>query len=654
MFELTFWDSSTWLPVAVFNIRIALLFGVVFIFTWVFKSATAAWRHVLWMTAFGALILLPLAGRIAPQWHIGLLPAPSPSQQELIHEPFHPAPASLAAESVEPSIPQTTLVPNTASHESSVTPAPVASSLRLSIPLGLLLWMFGFSLLMSRVVFGTLRLRRIKQQSQELIDDNALHMLIEEKRRFQIRVPIEVYLSSEITSPLTAGWTRPVIVLPSHYHTLSAQKRRTILLHELAHIKRRDTLWQALVHLATAVFWFNPMVWMAAKRCTLEREQACDELVLHHSERPSDYAHLLLEFAELKHQMALSGITMAGHSQLEGRLLSILSNKRTFRPLSRATIWKTAITTLALVLMVGTFTPVSDAQPNRQILDSPHEALILESLSLAVHDRDDDVREEAIKTLGRIKSAKATQLLYDALNSEDADDQIRAAKLLLKRGETEAISSFTRDLQHEEPDARERAAKILRKIAHPTTLPALVQALHDEHAEVREEVARAIAELRTSEVIPPLSEALQDSDTDVREIAAWGLGEAKDPAALPLLFAALNDPEAKVRKAAIESIGDIRVSQSAVHIHALIHDHNRNVRREAVKVLEELRAPASVPVLIEALRDEYYKVREQAAEALGEFRDPRAIVPLSAALHDKSDNVRKEAANALGNYYNEE
>ena len=100
------------------------------------------------------------------------------------------------------------------------------------------------------------------------------------------------------------------------------------LAHELAHVKRRDCFTQAMAHLACAAYWFNPLVWIAARRLRAERESACDDLVLAAGTRGSDYAEHLLDIARSLRSGAWptwSAVTMAHRSQLEGRLMAILN-----------------------------------------------------------------------------------------------------------------------------------------------------------------------------------------------------------------------------------------------------------------------------------------------------------------------------------------
>src|SRR5260370_16847293 len=87
--------------------------------------------------------------------------------------------------------------------------------------------------------------------------------------------------------PLTWGILRPKLLLPEEADEWPDERRRAVLMHELAHVRRRDGLTQWLGLTACAAYWFNPLAWWAASRLWSEREQACEHIVFDAAEPPS-------------------------------------------------------------------------------------------------------------------------------------------------------------------------------------------------------------------------------------------------------------------------------------------------------------------------------------------------------------------------------
>ncbi len=149
-----------------------------------------------------------------------------------------------------------------------------------------------------------------------------LRRIVRGAREVKSTWPVPVLTSPRVSGPLVSGFLSPVIVLPDDASSWTASRRRAVLAHEIAHVRRRDPLTLALAHLATIVYWFHPLCWLAAGRMRAESERACDDAALRIGLLPSDYAGHLLDLARAFNPQP--AIPMASTSHLESRVKSIL------------------------------------------------------------------------------------------------------------------------------------------------------------------------------------------------------------------------------------------------------------------------------------------------------------------------------------------
>jgi TonB family protein len=135
-----------------------------------------------------------------------------------------------------------------------------------------------------------------------------------------------VLLSGDVAVPFTCGLTRPRILLPASAITWTAATLQAVLLHERAHIRRRDLVTQAAAQMVACLWWFQPGVWLLRSRLRAESEFACDAEVLCAGLRPSDYASELLSIARkaVACQVPSSAIGILHSSRLEQRVESVL------------------------------------------------------------------------------------------------------------------------------------------------------------------------------------------------------------------------------------------------------------------------------------------------------------------------------------------
>jgi beta-lactamase regulating signal transducer with metallopeptidase domain len=264
------------------------------------KSASA--RHLAWAGAFGMLLALPVLAALLPSLTQILLPAPP----------------QLAAIPISNETLMMAPVPNPPSHDYFNF-----DTSDIVLALGVL-WLVGFVLILGRFAIGAACLAVLKHRSRPF----ALAPGDEPKVATRGR-ECELRLCERDTGPVTWGVLRPIILLPRTAISWPRERLHAVLLHELAHIRRRDSLANMISQAACALYWPNPLVWIAAAKLRREAEIAADDAVINAGIKPSTYASELLALAQefRARQTAFAGMAlfMAQPSSLEARVESVLA-----------------------------------------------------------------------------------------------------------------------------------------------------------------------------------------------------------------------------------------------------------------------------------------------------------------------------------------
>lgn len=297
------------------------------------RRAPAAARHFLWSLAIVALLVLPIASSALPAWlvRIPIAPAAAPvvtgaPGADVI--PNDAARANLAARVNLPPRDGSSL--QSGSHQERLTPAGALTALFAVYAAGVLL-------LLARIGFEPVALRRLTRASREVADPSWRRLLGEVSQRLGVRGRVRLLRHAGDSMPLTFGTLAPVIVVPASADGWTEDRRRAVLLHELAHVARADCFTQRLTACVCALYWPHPGVWYAARRLRAERELACDDRVIAAGAAADDYASHLLEIAHTFRAAPLpaTAVGMARVRHLEQRLLAILDDARNRAALGR-------------------------------------------------------------------------------------------------------------------------------------------------------------------------------------------------------------------------------------------------------------------------------------------------------------------------------
>ena len=169
------------------------------------------------------------------------------------------------------------------------------------------------------------------------------------------------------SAPFTYGLIKPKVLIPHDSTDWTPRRIQSTLLHEAAHLRRRDPLVRFLATLARAFFWFHPLVWLAHRQLIQSQEQTCDLHALSHGIAPDDYAEDLLASATHSHLTPSEALSMARWSQLGNRIRLILNPKKPTTMKSNILLTTLTLTVTAGLASLGFAKPTApkkDAEKN--------------------------------------------------------------------------------------------------------------------------------------------------------------------------------------------------------------------------------------------------------------------------------------------------
>lgn len=182
----------------------------------------------------------------------------------------------------------------------------------------LLLWLAGAVVMALRLALDAWHATRLSREPAPVEWVNAVHRL---GRDWMPGVALYV---AAVAVPQVVGIRRPVLLAPRDLATrLPVAERDAVLLHELAHVRRRDFLWNLLQRCMLVLVWFQPVVWWLHGQLARERELCCDALAVHHGASPLVLGKALVRLAE-NHARSDLSMGIAGRGELATRVHRLL------------------------------------------------------------------------------------------------------------------------------------------------------------------------------------------------------------------------------------------------------------------------------------------------------------------------------------------
>jgi len=343
------------------------------------RRQPAASRHLVWALALGAVLLVPVLTPLVPSWSVPALPRvavqPSAAAAERVAVAVavrpaleggrRAAPLPAVRADAERTVPVGVGAGTTEAAPSRVARVADRVPAAAGIPWGAVLfvvWLAGALVVGAGIALGVARTWYLAGHARPVKSGRLWDVAERMAARLGITRHVAVLQHRGSCMPMTWGLERPCILLPSEADDWPDDLLHTVMLHELAHVKRFDYLTQLIARLACALHWFNPLVWLAARRLRIERELACDDEVLRAGSRASDYAVHLLEMAlSLRARPFLASVAMARASQLSERLRAVLDAGRSRGALTSSFVISATLCAALVALTVAAAAPGQSA-----------------------------------------------------------------------------------------------------------------------------------------------------------------------------------------------------------------------------------------------------------------------------------------------------
>jgi len=309
-------------------IKGAFVFFMVYCIIRIFKNLSSDYKHLLWFFVICGLLVIPIASTFAPILNFRVLSdvASLPAQPDAV--------TSL-------SVPVRTI-----NHGLSWS------------SWALIIWVTGIVVSSLRILIGKITLFHLAKRAHTKVDEKYMHILMKLKKELGITKEVILLKSKKCTIPFTCRIFKPIIVLPYDMDDWPKERIRLVVIHELAHIRRKDNLTQFIARMICSLFWLIPFVWIAYSNLYLEQEKAADSFVIQTKAEPVDYAKQLLCFACCtREHIMLAGLFLSKGRKmlLEKRIENVLNFKRDNTLLKEGRTLKTIKLILGVILILTVF-----------------------------------------------------------------------------------------------------------------------------------------------------------------------------------------------------------------------------------------------------------------------------------------------------------
>lgn len=278
-------------------------------------------------------------------------------------------------------------------------------------------WVAGIVLLTVRCIGGMIILRRMIHKFCEPVSEHWQHRLDVLRSKLKCNNRIRLLMSREVCVPLTFGWLRPVIVFPAaQLMAMPPEQVDAILLHEIAHVFRKDYFFNLIQNLVEILFFYHPVTWWLSAAIRRERENCCDDIAVQCSGDFRSYAEALLHLGSQKVlKPALAMPATGRRHQLVKRVKRIMEGKKMNRyGLKRLPAISFLIAGMAIVALISTGDIMADdSMDSEAICDHMKKVEVIRMDDLDISMIEDGVNDQQKKLQITLKDGKIEKIMKD-------------------------------------------------------------------------------------------------------------------------------------------------------------------------------------------------------------------------------------------------
>lgn len=483
------------------------------------------------------------------------------------------------------------------------------------------LWLAGVAALSARLVVQWCAMTRLRTQAVSSPDHQWQQAFCSLRDQLGVSTAVRLVRSTLAETPMVVGWLAPVVLVPaSAFTALSAEQLRSILAHELSHIRRYDHLVNAAQLVIETLLFFHPAIWWLSRQARIERENCCDDAAVHASGNPRLLAEALARLESLRIAHPPTALAANG-GLLMNRITRILGAPNAMGATSSR--WpRVAALAAAAVFTVAGFT---HAAALRSSLEPPTEAEIdayLESVIARLQEGIDAGQITVEQANAKLEAVQAHLALKLRLAGRtDATAAAAGARGVHRSGdEVERLKALQSEVREERNVVAQQMAELtsrLRALEQAGTLTddeartslEALQRMRERQVAIAGALDAATARLHSHLQSPRLSAeqlALATARVDhVDEAKATTTSHLKaltHEIKLALEAGDLTPAEAELKLAAIHRMAEVKAIRSAkdleaiaAHLHEAVEagELSAEEAEAKLKAIHEMRAQSA-------------------------------------------------------------